>query len=118
MTNIKVILIDYGGVLAHHYCQPYQSMLANLLGVSIEESKKLISEKSKQGKLYRKNEISKDKFWDVVTHLSKIDSSKVSNDDLQLLWAKTYIIDYRLLNLIKVLRKKPKSLITIIDIKK
>lgn len=108
MTEIKAILVDYGGVLAHHYCQPYQSMLANLLGVSLEESKKLISEKSDQGKLYRKGQISKTQFWDRVIHLSKASLLEIPYDDLQLLWAKTYIIDYRMLNLITILRKKVK----------
>lgn len=105
LQNISVIAIDYGGVLAHHYCEPYQSLLAEQLGVSVDESKKLVSEKSEQGKLFRIDEITMVQFWQRVIEIAKT-KKQVDFGNLQLLWAKTYILDNRIFELLKIIRSK------------
>jgi HAD superfamily hydrolase (TIGR01509 family) len=105
LKNISVIAIDYGGVLAHHYCEPYQSLLAEQLEVTLDESKKLISEKSEQGKLFRIDEITMIQFWQKVIELAKT-QKKVDFESLQLLWARTYILDNRIFELLKIIRSK------------
>lgn len=107
LQHIAVIAVDYGGVVAHHYCEPYQSLLAEKLEVTIDTCKQLISEKSEQGKLFRIDEITRDDFWKKVESLAK-PANKVSPTLLQLLWAKTYILDNRVLELLQVIRKKKK----------
>ncbi len=107
LQNITTIVIDYGGVLAHHYCEPYQSLLAELLGVSIEESKKLVSEKSEQGKLFRVNQITMNEFWQRVIEIAET-KKQVNNRSLQLIWAKTYILDNKIFELLKLTRSKRK----------
>ncbi len=103
MQNIKIVVIDYGGVLAHHYCEPYQSKLADLIGVSIPVCKSLISEKSEQGRLFRIDQISMDDFWSRVTQLAHC-QKKLDFHLLQDLWAKTYVVDERVFQLLKLIR--------------
>jgi HAD superfamily hydrolase (TIGR01509 family) len=76
------------------------------LEVSIEEAKKLVTERSEQGRLYRISEISRKEFWNTVITLSKNSNSKLSISQLEILWAKTYIIDTRILDLVKILSRK------------
>ncbi len=107
LQHISTIIVDYGGVLAHHYCEPYQSFFAKLLNVSMEESKQLISEKSEQGKLFRIDKISMTEFWDWVIDLSKNEKGKtVDYDILQRMWAKTYILDNRILELLLLIKNR------------
>lgn len=106
--NIDTILFDYGGVVAHHYCEPFQSIFADILKVTKDESKKLITEKSEQGKLYRINKITRAEFWEIVTDLANCKKEEISYDELEVLWAKTYVIDTRIIGLIEILRKKNK----------
>ena len=108
LMHISVIVFDYGGVLAHHYCEPYQSLLAEQLEVSVEESKQLVSEKSEQGKLYRVDAITMNKFWQKVIEIAKT-KKQVAFGNLQLLWAKTYILDNRVFELLKIIRSKKKK---------
>lgn len=108
LQHISVIVIDYGGVLAHHYCEPFQSLLAEQLEVSVEESKKLVSEKSEQGKLFRVDKLTMNQFWQKVTEIAKT-KKQVAFGNLQLLWAKTYILDDRIFELLKIIRSKKKK---------
>jgi putative hydrolase of the HAD superfamily len=103
VQSIKAVVIDYGGVLAHHYCEPYQSQLANLLGVSVPICKSLISEKSEQGRLFRINQISMEDFWSRVAILAQC-QKPLDFQLLQDLWAKTYKVDERILRLLKIIR--------------
>lgn len=105
MLNIKVVVIDYGGVLARHYCEPFQSQLANLLGVSVIECKALISEKSEQGRLYRIAQISSAEFWTRVLKLAECPDN-LDFELLQELWAKTYELDERVFYILKLIRSK------------
>lgn len=108
LQHISVIVIDYGGVLAHHYCEPYQSLLAEQLGVTIEESQRLVSEKSEQGKRFRMDELTMNEFWQKVIELAKT-NKQVAFVNLQLLWAKTYILDNRIFELLKRIKSRKKK---------
>lgn len=104
---IKYIAIDYGGVFAHHYCQPYISGIASLLNVSILEFKKLVSENSSHGAKYRTNNISMHDFWKEVALLSG--NSNIGPEiygKLQIMWAKTYIPDDNVKKLLSKVRDK------------
>lgn len=106
MLKTKYLAVDYGGVLAHHYCEPFQSELAGLLGVSVETCKGLISEKSPQGKAYRIGELDKNQFWNIVSSLSGHANNNLNIDYLQELWSKTYQPDMELINFIFEIKNK------------
>ena len=103
--EIDILAVDYGGVLAHHYCEPYQSELSKILGVDDVTTKKLLSEKSEHGKAYRLDKISKEEFWNKVKSLAQC-KNNVDNDQLQLLWAKTYILDLRVYQLLQNIKEQ------------
>jgi FMN phosphatase YigB (HAD superfamily) len=105
LRNISFIAVDYGGVLAHHYCEPYQSLLAEKLEVPIEQAKSLISEHSEQGRLFRTDQITMVEFWHRVLALAGT-KAKVRVSDLQLLWSMTYIIDMRMFEIMRALKVK------------
>lgn len=106
MTKTKYLAIDYGGVLAHHYCEPYQTELADLLGVSVDACKSLLSEKSPQGKSYRIAELDKAQFWDTVLSLAGRNKNNIDIDYLQELWSKTYQPDWELIDFVFGLKQK------------
>lgn len=114
LEHIKVITVDYGGVLAHHYCEPYQSLLAKMLGVSVEQSKALVSEKSEQGILYRTGRIDRAGFWSKVAEIANT-ATNLDDYSLQLMWAKTYILDQRVFDLLQVLRSRKKMKLGILS---
>ena len=101
---IDTLILDYGGVLSDHYCEPFQGRLAGLLGISREQTRELISEKSHQGKLYRLDKIEKSKFWHEV--MNKAHAQNLDEELLQELWAKTYIINQAVLSLINYLKNE------------
>src|SRR5687768_16691564 len=103
MNNITVIAIDYGGVLAHDHCEPYQSEIAKHLRINVRKSRELLSEKTKHGAAYRLNKMSQKEFWDEVARLSDY-KGKMDYDLLQLLWGKTYILDLRVYNLLSYIK--------------
>jgi FMN phosphatase YigB (HAD superfamily) len=100
MTKIKYLAIDYGGVLAYHYCEPYQTELADLLGVSVEVCKNLISEKSPQGRAYRMKELDTVQFWDIVLSLAGRNKNNIDIDYLQELWSRTYQPNWEMIDFV------------------
>ena len=109
MIQYKYIALDYGGVVAHHYCDPYYAQLSKLLEVSKEQCKQLLSENSTHGAKYRLNEITKFEFWEEVINLAKNKKITPQNyDKLQTLWAQTYIPNYELIDLLKILKNEYK----------
>lgn len=99
---IDTLILDYGGVVADHYCEPFQGRLASVLGVSRQKARELVSERSSAGRLYRLDKIEKFQFWRQVM----IDAKARGLDEnlLQELWAKTYIINSSVLSLIQYLK--------------
>lgn len=99
---VDTLIFDYGGVVADHYCEPYQGRLAAALGTTREHSRELLSERSRHGRAYRLNQISKSEFWEEVFRLA--DVKGVNEDELQQLWAQTYIPNAAVLSLLNYLK--------------
>lgn len=102
-SPIDTIIFDYGGVVSDHYCEPFQTQMAELFGTTHAESRKLLSESSPHGRAYRLDQISKEEFWARVKELCGKD---FDNDKLQILWAKTYIINASMVSMLKFLKEK------------
>lgn len=102
-SAIDTIIFDYGGVVADHYCEPYQTMMAEKLGTTYARSRELVSERSPHGKAYRLDQMSKADFWARVKELS---GAQFDDDELQLLWAQTYIPNAAMISMLKFLRDK------------
>lgn len=104
LSLVDTYVFDYGGVVSHHYCEPWQSNLAKLLNVDQKKVHDLLSETSPQGKDYRLGKMSRSQFWDEIMKLSG--TSDVSIEDLANNWARSYQIDERMLNVIERLRSE------------
>ncbi len=102
VRQIRVLLLDYGGVVADHYSQPYLDRLASLLGVAPGRALELVSEKSSHGQQYRLNMIDLPAFCRAIGHLSGV----LPSDPAAVLqtWAQTYVPNQAMLNLIAHLR--------------
>jgi FMN phosphatase YigB (HAD superfamily) len=101
---VDSIFFDYGGVVADHYCEPYQGRLAEAFGTSRKMARELVSEKSVHGRLYRLNQLSKTAFWEEVRRLAPQKSFR--DDVVQELWARTYIPNVAVLELLRFLREE------------
>lgn len=99
---IDTLIFDYGGVVADHYCEPYQGRLAAALGTTREHARELVSERSPHGRAYRLNQLSKSEFWGEVVRLAEVKGA--NDDELQQLWAETYIPNVAVLSLLNYLR--------------
>lgn len=104
LSLVDTYVFDYGGVVSHHYCEPWQSNLSKLLNVDQKVVHDLLSETSPQGKDYRLGKMSRSQFWDEIMKLSG--TSDVSIEDLANNWARSYQIDERMLNVIERLRSE------------
>jgi HAD superfamily hydrolase (TIGR01509 family) len=102
LTKVDTYVLDYGGVLAFHNCEPWLGELARLLQADRKRVKALLSETSKQGKAYRLNEITRDKFWDLIKRETNAPDADPS--DLERNWALSYQIDPRMLAIAERLR--------------
>ena len=100
--NIDTIQLDYGGVVADHYSEPYLGYLASELGVTRKGARGLLSEQSPHGRLYRLDQLSKEAFWEEVRKLAP--RKDFDDDTVQELWAKTYIPNAAVLSLLTYLR--------------
>lgn len=98
----KYLLLDYGGVVADHYCEPFTSMLGELLGVSRIKTQELISERSELGKAYRLNKIGLEEFWDGVRE--QVPNKGFDPQHAQELWARSYIVNEAVLSFLGYVR--------------
>lgn len=105
-SHLRLILFDYGGVIADHYSQPYMSQLGRLVGASEPDVLNQLSEKTRHGRAYRLAQISLDVFWDAVRENLKV--APFSHEAAQLLWAQTYIPNAAMLELVSFLRNERK----------
>lgn len=101
--GIDTVIFDYGGVVADDYCEPFASDLAELIGTDRARIEPLISEASNHGALFRTSAISRDEFWDEVSRLAGVE--KFSSELAQSLWARTYVPNAGMLNLLRQLRE-------------
>ncbi len=106
MKKNRYLALDYGGVIAYHYCEPFQTKIAELLNVSVETCKGLVSEKSAQGKAYRIGELDKSQFWQIVLSLSGQEGKDIDIDYLQELWSKTYQPNLELISFLFDIKEK------------
>jgi FMN phosphatase YigB (HAD superfamily) len=98
----KLILFDYGGVFADHYCQPFLSNLATHLGSHPDAVLKAVSEQTTHGRAYRLNEIGRSEFWQNVR--DSLGCPEFDDALAQELWAKTYIPNRAMISLAHHLR--------------
>lgn len=108
LDEIETFLFDYGGVVAFHYCEPWQGNLSKLLKVSPARVRELLSETSEQGKNYRLGEVSREQFWSEVMALAG--SGKVDMSALEENWARSYQLDQRMLLVMDNLKKARKEI--------
>ena len=102
LSLVDTYVFDYGGVVSHHYCEPWQGNLSKLLGVDPKTVNELLSETSLHGKAYRLGKITQIEFWNEVMRLAG--KNKVNVTELAENWARSYQIDDRMLEIIEKLR--------------
>lgn len=115
----RLLLTDYGGVLSDHHQEPAESTLANLLGVSIVDCRKLLSEKSVQGCAVREHRVSENEFWHSVMSLAGCpeNETRLQPEKLTRLWAETYRLNRNVLGLFTEVRSAtPIGVLTNIDL--
>jgi len=103
MKPIDTIVFDYGGVLADHYVEPFQSQLGELLHATQKETRGLTSEKSPHGRDYRLGKITKQDFWNEIKKLS---NTEFDIDHAHDLFEKTYILNPAMISLVEWLKEK------------
>jgi FMN phosphatase YigB (HAD superfamily) len=103
VNSIDTIVFDYGGVLADHYVEPFQSQLGEILHATQKETRELTSEKSPHGRDYRLGKIKKEDFWNAIKKLSGTD---FDIDFVHDLFEKTYMPNPAMISLIKFLKDK------------
>lgn len=96
----KIVLVDNGGVLSDHYCEPWYGDLANILEISKERLGELLSERSAHGIAYRKNLTTRNEFWDTVIKLSGT-TKTLGYSVLEKLWAESYQLNQSVVNTLK-----------------
>ena len=103
MKPIDTIVFDYGGVLADHYVEPFQTQLGELLQTNQKGTRELTSEKSPHGRDYRLGKITKQDFWNKIKRLS---NTEFDIDQAHNLFEKTYIPNPAMISLVKWLKDK------------
>jgi len=101
---VDTYVFDYGGVVSFHYCEPWQSNLSNLLNVTPEKARSLLSESGELGRNYRLGKMTRDQFWNLV--IEQAGATDVDASALELNWAMSYQVDNRMLDLISRLRNE------------
>lgn len=111
--EIDTCVFDYGGVVSFHYCEPWQSNIGKILGLSTEQADALLSENSVQGRNYRLGLISREEFWSMVFEKARLPTANIL--ELEHNWANSYQIDQRMLDIIQQLRNERKYKIGILS---
>lgn len=108
LDAIETFLFDYGGVVAFHYCEPWQGNLSRILQVSPTRVRELLSETSLQGRQYRLGEVTREQFWEEVISLAGCGNADIHA--LEENWARSYQLDHRMLLVIDHLKKARKEI--------
>ncbi len=103
MNSIDTIVFDYGGVLADHYVEPFQTQLGELLHTTQKGTRELTSERTEHGRDYRLGKITKQDFWNAI---KKSSGSEFDIDYAHELFEKTYIPNPAMLSLVTWLKDK------------
>src|SRR4051812_21978345 len=103
MQHVEIVALDYGGVIARDYCEPFASDLARLLRVSVSEVEALVSESSEHGARLRLAQMTVSEFWSVIAGL--VGLSQIDADHAQDLWARSFEVRPDMLTLMSELRK-------------
>lgn len=104
LREVDTFVFDYGGVVSHHYCQPWQGNLSALLGIAPEEVKKLLSESGELGRAYRLGHMTRDEFWKLV--IKGAGAHAPDPAELEYNWAMSYQINTRMIDLIMRLKNE------------
>lgn len=104
LSLVDTYVFDYGGVVAFHYCEPWQGNLSRLLNTSPEKVRSLLSESGELGRNYRLGKMSRDEFWNLVIKETRAEG--INPSELELNWAMSYQIDNRMMSLIARLRSE------------
>lgn len=103
MDPIDTIIFDYGGVVADHYVEPFQSQLGEILHTTQKGTRELTSERSPHGRDYRLGKITKQDF---LREIKKISTTEFDIDFVHDLFAKTYMPNPAMISLIKYLKNE------------
>lgn len=103
MKPVDSIIFDYGGVIADHYVEPYQSQLGKILHTTQKETRELTSERTIHGKAYRLGKITKENFWNEIKRLSGREFDIELAHDL---FVNTYMPNPAMISLIKYLKNE------------
>jgi FMN phosphatase YigB (HAD superfamily) len=115
MKDKRILIVDYGGVLGHNHLDFAENKLAETFNVSRNKICELLSEKSEQGILFRENKISETMFWNIISEKANL-INRPPNNELSLLWAKTYELNTELSKLLSHIQKStPIGILTNID---
>lgn len=112
-----VLMVDYGGVLGDHHQEPAESKLSELLGKTVAECRKLLSERSDQGRAFREDRITETQFWDWVFQLAgRAHEDRPTDQRLSRLWAETYRLNKDVAGLLgRARRRAAVGVVTNID---
>lgn len=113
LSGVDTFVFDYGGVVSHHYCEPWQGNLSSLLGITPDNVRKLLSESGDLGRGYRLGHMTRDEFWRQV--IDAAGTHDVDPAELEYNWAMTYQIDVRMINLILMLKNEKKAQVGILS---
>ena len=91
--------------------------MSALLGVTVPECRKLLSERSEQGRAFREDRITEREFWDEVFRLAgQPTGSRPADGLLSRLWAETYKLNTAVAELLRRVRERASvGVITNID---
>lgn len=112
----NVLIVDYGGVLGDHHQEPAESLLGEALGVNRATARRLVSEKSPQGRAFREDRLTEKEFWDRVAKLAGLGRQRPPDKELSQLWAETYEVNSDIVRVLQEVRAKyPVGVLTNID---
>lgn len=87
----RLLLLDYGGVVAVDHIRDREEALAEALGgVPVETLPSVLGENSQLGFQFRRGDLSEDDFWSAV-HVRIGTDQRTSGASLSALWANTYL---------------------------
>lgn len=113
LSVVDTFVFDYGGVVSFHYCEPWQGNLSTLLNVSPDIVRKLLSESGELGRNYRLGKMSRNEFWDSI--IAETKAHNIDPSELEFNWAMSYQIDYRMVELVKKIKKERGSQIGLLS---
>lgn len=107
MDRERLVLFDYGGVIAKNNLDEASERMCELFKVNRSELRKLLKEGAPPGQAFRKGEISEARFWELICSQAKVPRSDLpSDEELTTLWAKRYALCREMIELLATLRER------------